>query len=180
MDLARILKQFDGIEVDLSALGAYEKWALSFFHDAAKAPNPELTFTLQLDITKAMATYKKHYELSKDASFSAFLIWKLVQTLRGHECFNYRLIEGKWYLLRNPPVFIPVATGKKDRFREVFFENVAHLPWKDFSKIYRKEVKAALSGKAHEAGIKETETIFLMSLKVGNLPNIQFTSLTLH
>ena len=36
-----------------------------------------------------------------------------------------RLVDDQWYILDNPPVIIPVAIGGKERFKELFLEDIS-------------------------------------------------------
>ncbi len=147
MKLQEILQKFGGKEVDVSAFPSYQKWALGYYPTSEMLIDPNLHITLQLDITEAMAHYRQHYSDLAGASFTAYLIWRLVQSMNEIEAFNYRYIDGKWFHLEQPPVFIPVATGKDNN---QFTSIQAHLHHQStqtgrclvyFGKRYRSEGK---------------------------------------
>ncbi len=87
-----------------------------------------------------------------------------------------RFIEQQWYILKNPPILIPVAVGGKERFWEVILENVSKISYEEFITQYRAKVAQARKGQGSRAGWSN----FCLSHCLDNLPNLQFTGLTLH
>lgn len=152
----------------------YLNWSLNFFTTTDIYQNPSIDITLQLEVTKAY----KIYQLIKDenSTFFAFLLWHLVKTISKHLYFNLRLVHNQWYVIENPPITVPVALGGKDRFGEMVLEDVNRLFLVDFIRQYRTKLNQIRAGK----GQRPETTIFLLSCFIGNLPNLQFTGLTLH
>jgi chloramphenicol O-acetyltransferase type A len=151
----------------------YLNWSLDFFTDPNIVQVPCIDITIQLDVTHAYKLYQENP--IEGATFFSFLVWHLVQTLKDHFSFNLRRIENQWFILDNPPVMIPVAVGGKDRFCEMFLENIGEISYEDFVIQYRQQLDQIRNGKGKRA---ESET-YLLSCFIGNLPNLQFTGLTL-
>jgi chloramphenicol O-acetyltransferase len=167
----------DKYEPELIETKSREDW-LGFSLDYYTDPNvwqvPYLDLTIQLDVTDAYAAYQK--SKVPGATFFAFLVWNLSQTLQAHPSFNLRFIEKKWYLISNPPIFTPVAVGGKERFRTVIFENVSKISYEEFISIYASKISEARNGQGKQAEPLE----FYLSHFLGNLPKLQFSGLTLH
>lgn len=171
------LERFQAEPLELSKLGHYEKWALANFHDSEKFVSPNLSLTLGLDITGARSVYESRFT-APGSSFTAYLIFQLIQALKRHDCFNYRDIDGRWYVLKNPPVFIPVATGGTDRFREIYLEDAFLMDWSAFRERYRADLGQALQGRACAVGAEEG--FYELAVMIGNLPHTAFTAFHLH
>jgi chloramphenicol O-acetyltransferase type A len=152
----------------------YLNWSLDFFTDPQTIPVPYVDITIQLDVTNAYKLYQTN--CVEGATFFSFLTWHLLQTLKSHFCFNLRRIENQWFILDNPPVVIPVAVGGQERFREMALENVSQISYPEFITQYRQKLDHIRSNQ----GERTTPEIFLLSCFLGNLPNLQFTGLTLH
>lgn len=174
--LLPLLERYRAEPYELQGLGAYERWALPFFQDPGNSPNPYLDITLQLEVTAARALYERSYAAEPGASFTAFLTWKLLHTLKEHTAFNLRCVEGTWYLLRNPPLFFPIAVGGKERFAEALIEGVYGMEWPAFMAAWRQAVDEARAGQGRL--IRQGE--FMLSVFIGNVPGLRFTGLTLH
>lgn len=179
MEINEILERFGGKEVDVDSMPQYQKWALGYFPTDKTMIDPNVYLTLQLDITEALVNFKQNFASAEGGSFTAYMIWRIVQTMNEIEPFNYRYIKGKWYHLSNPPLFVPVATGKENRFREIILEKSGNKPWIEFAKEYRYEINEALEGRARASGSHD-ESVYYISTIIGNLPNIQFTSFEPH
>ncbi len=149
-------------------------WSLDFFTDSSILQVPYVDITLQLDVTSAYESYQRQ-NLS-DGSFFAFLMWHLLQAIKQQPSFKLRKVEGEWYFIHNPPIVIPVAVGGSQRFFEVVLEDSIKLSLVDFCKQFNAAVKLARSGQGQRA----TPEQFYFSTFFGNLPNLQFTGLTLH
>lgn len=147
-------------------------WALDFF-SGPDLQNPHVDLTLQLDVTLAWARYQA---TEPAESFFSFLVWHLAQTLAGHVSFNLRKIDGVWYRLGNPPIFIPVAVGGDDRFRSLVLEDVYRQDLATFSARYRDRL-AHVRAEGEDAGANDA---FRLAHFIGNLSNLRFTGLTLH
>jgi len=170
----RLINCYAGVLLKPEQLSEYQRWALEFFHEPQYVANPNLAITLQLDITTAYASYNNSICRK---SFTAYLIWKLIQSLKQHPCFNYRRIGTQWYDFKNLPLFFPVATGRAERFGEVLIENVRKMDWQTFSNIYRNEVNAI----ANTDTLYTATDTFTWSVAdfIGNLPKLRFSALSL-
>jgi chloramphenicol O-acetyltransferase len=152
----------------------YLNWSLDFFTNSDVLQVPYIDITIQLEVTQAYAIYQTK---SKEGStFFAFLLWHFAQVLPRHPDFNFRLWQNQWYLVHNPPFVVPVAVGGKARFWEMVLENVRHLAYAQFVSYYRQQLNTIKEG----FGSRADEMTFQISCLMGNLPNLQFTGLTLH
>ena len=159
--------------IDAQTKQGWLNWSLDFFTDPNILQVPYLDITIQLDVTEAYAAYKANPV--PGATFFAFLLWHLAQTLVAHPSFNMRFIENQWYILKNPPILIPVAIGGKERFWEVILENISTISYEEFVTQYRLKVDQARNGQGSRSDLQS----FCLSHFLGNLPNLQFTGLTL-
>jgi len=149
-------------------------WSLEYFTDPNVLQVPNIDLTIQLDVTNAYEIYQINHQ--QGATFFSFLIWHLMQTMKNHFCFNLRLVENQWYILDNPSVFTPVAIGGKNRFTKMFLENINQLSYPEFVIQYRRKLDQLRVDKVEYTG----EESYSLSCFIGNLPNLQFTGLTLH
>ncbi len=153
-------------------LSNYESWARKFFNDPECIQNPYLDLTVQLDITSA----RNSYEAQSEGTFTAFLFYHLINALKNHPEFFYRYLDDHWVQVANPALFCPIARDdKNDRFYEAFIPNVFKLGWPEFSRFYLAE----LENSKHKSRLLGSN-LFVYSLFIGNLPNLQVTGLTLH
>ena len=169
-----IPSQYQPRLLDEKAKEGYLNWSLDFFTNPNVIQVPCVDITIQLDVTDAYKLYQANP--AEGATFFSFLTWHLVQTLKNHFCFNLRLIENQWFILDNPSVIIPVAVGGQDRFWEMLLENVSQISYQDFIIQYRQKLDHIRNGQAQRADSKT----FSLSCVIGNLPNLQFTGLSLH
>lgn len=97
--------------------------------------------------------------------------------LAAHPSLNLRWLDGVWYVLRNPPIYIPVAVGAEARFREIVLEDVYQQSYPDFLENYLRRLH-----EARQADFKPANTsdVFRYAHFMGNLPYLRFTGLTLH
>ena len=160
--------------IDARTKEGWLNWSLDFFTDPSILQVPYLDITIQLDVTSAFSAYKA--KKVDGSTFFAFLVWHLAQTLVAHPSFNMRFIENQWYILKNPPILIPVAVGGKERFCEVVLENVFKISYEEFVTQYRTKIAQARNGQGKRTDFQS----FCLSISLGNLPNLQFTGLTLH
>ncbi len=174
--LQALLQRYQAEPYAPSPQSAYEQWALSFFRDPHRVPNPYLDLTLQLDVSGARAHYERGPAQAPGASFTAFLYWQLLATLAHHPAFDLRCVEERWYRLRNPPLFFPVAVGGPQRFTEVLLEDVRGRGWREFASQYRSAVDGARGGECWQVSAEH----FVVSTFIGNLPGLRFSSLVLH
>ena len=163
--------------VDPEQLGAWLSWSLGFFTEPV-LQNPYLDVTLQHDVTAAHAAYQASKgEFGERGTFFAYLVWQLAQTLAAHPSMNLRWVDGSWYLLRNPPIFIPVAIGGKERFRGMALDDVYQQRYPEFLDNYLHQLQQARQSEVKQASTSE---VFRYAQFIGNLPYLRFSALTLH
>jgi chloramphenicol O-acetyltransferase type A len=168
-----IPSQYQPRLLDEKAKEGYLNWSLDFFTDPNVFQVPSIDITIQLDVTNAYQLYQS--DSIAGATFFSFLIWHLMQTLKNHFSFNLRRVENQWFILDNPPVMIPVAVGGKDRFREMLLENISQVSYPDFIIQYRQKLDQIRNEECPRA----TAEAYSLAYFIGNLPNLQFTGLTL-
>ncbi len=162
--------------VDPATLGSWLSFSLDFF-SGPELQNPYLDITLQLDVTEAYARYSVLKAEEGKGTFFAFLLWHLAGALRSHPSFNLRRAGEEWYLLHNPPFFIPVAVGGAKRFGEIVLEDVYRQDYRTFTRIYLEKLERA---RMPDGGTVHSSDVFNYAHFVGNLPNLRFTGMTLH
>ena len=162
--------------VDPAALPGWLGWSLKFFSEPV-LQNPHIDLTLQLDVTNAFSQYQGPLQDGEQGSFFGFLVWHLAQTLAQHPSFNMRCVDGHWFVLRNPPIFIPVAVGGDVRFRDLVLENVYQQDWPTFLENYQQLLALARSPEGVPPCASDA---FCHAHFMGNLPNLRFSGLTLH
>jgi chloramphenicol O-acetyltransferase type A len=153
-------------------------WSLDFFTQPTQQV-PYLDITLQLDVTEAYRCYEMEKERGsgEGVTFFSFLVWHLSQTLANHPSFNLRWVGGIWYLLKNPPIFIPVAVGGKLRFSEMVLEDVYNQDYGTFIENYTRLLNQARNGGFQEVA---SSSVFHLAHFMGNIPYLRFSGLTLH
>ncbi len=177
--LEQLLAAFDGELLDRRSLSSYEQWALDFFPDPDHILDPNIDMTLQVDISEALAVYRMHPEIARHGSFTARLTWALARAVRDIDCFCWRRLDGRWYRFNNLPLFIPIATGQRERFGEMLIENALHMDWPAFAKRYRERVNTVRKAGASTFQALPEE-IWRVAVFIGNLPGLRFTSLRPH
>ena len=160
--------------IDAKTKQGWLEWSLDFFTDPNVLQVPCLDITIQLDVTNFYTAYSARKIPGE--TFFAFLLWHLAQTLAAHPSFNMRFVENQWYILKNPPIVVPVAVGGKERFWEVTLENVSKISYEEFVHQYRLKIDQARNCQGSRLGFQD----FCLAHFMGNLPNLQFTGLTLH
>ena len=175
MKLQEALEAYQGIKLQSNQLSKYQQWAFSFFHDEDFVVNPNLSITLELDLTDARNVYENSFQNTIGASFQAYLVWNLTKALCLHWTFCTRKIDGEWYLFKNPPVFFPIAVGGEDRFKHVIINDVTLMDWTKFSKVYRESIQYP------KMDVDSfPQLIWAISHFIGNLPALNFTSFQFH
>ena len=163
--------------IDPASLQGWLGWSLDFFSGRV-LQNPHVELTLQLDVTHAFSQHRNRPSpATEQGTFFAFLVWHLAQTLAKHPSFNLRCINGEWYFLHNPPIFIPVAVGGDIRFSEVVLEDVYRQDYPAFLANYQTRLAQARSSEGIQQSASET---ICYAHFMGNLPNLRFTALTTH
>ena len=157
-------------------IGDYQAWALDYFTNPALVPVPYIDITVRLDISPAVTTWKKKLSTGK-GTLTAWLTWNLLQSLQEFSCFQWRYINNQWFEVRNPPLFFPIAVARADRFANLVLENPFKMTWQEFAEAWV-DLKQRIQ---LEGSFKiEDTSVFGFAQFVGNLPNLNFTSLTLH
>ncbi len=162
--------------IDPAALPGWLSWSLPFFSEPV-LQNPHIDLTLQLDVSNAFAQHQQPCRDSGQGSFFAFLVWHLAQTLAQHPSFNLRCVAGNWHVLRNPPIFVPVAVGGNVRFRDLLVEDVYQQDWPTFLKNYQERLARARSPEGLPPCARED---YGLAHFMGNLPHLRFSGLALH
>lgn len=158
-------------------MGAWLRWSLGFFTEPVQQ-NPHLDITLQLDLTEAHAAYQQRKSRHDGAgSFFGYLLWHLARALACQPSFNLRWVDGEWFRLHNPPIFVPVAVGGETRFRDLLLEGVKDLDYAAFLAVYQRQLEAA----RRPDGLRPDHSQgFRFAHFIGNLPYLRFTALSLH
>ncbi|OHX64715.1 CatA-like O-acetyltransferase [Flammeovirga pacifica] len=178
MTLQELLNKYDGKKLDIQSLSSYEQWSVDFFHQKEIVREPNLQMTLQLDITEGYSYYQDNLKGKEGASFTAYLMWCLVQTMKDHPHFRYRKVENEWYIFDNLPTFSPIAVGGDKRFSEILVSDPARSTVEEYFINYKKEIDKAFSKDGNFEPLPPT--VWATAHFIGNLPNLQFTGFQLH
>lgn len=171
-----IPEQYKPERVDLRQLGSWLSWSLGFFTEPV-LQNPYLDVTLQHDVTAAHSAYQSGKAQSAGrGTFFAYIVWHLAKTLANHPSMNLRRIDDQWYLLHNPPIFVPVAIGGEERFRAMVLDDVYQQSYPDFVDNYLHQLQRV----RQSTGKTGTSDVFRYAQLIGNLPYLRFSALTLH
>lgn len=173
-----MVEKYGGREVSREGLSGYKKWALDFFHRKEFITEPHLGLTLQTDISEHETFYCQQRSNTNNGSFTAFLTYKAFHAVRKHRELNFRFLDGKWYEFASIPLYVPVAVPEPERFRSALLENVETLSLQSFFDVYTAQIKTVqdLPWERNEID----PFLFEISLFIGNLPKLQFTSLAPH
>lgn len=178
MELIKILDDFQGTPLNLDTLSSYERWALTFFHNEEEVLDPNVDLTLQLDTTSAEKQYHQKYHDPKKSSLTAYLYWCLIQAMKKHACFSWRIIDKKWYQFKNLPLTFPILVDSRARFNDILIRNVFSMDCDEFCMNYRAAINKAITRK--KEWIPTPYDIWRLSIFIGNQPNLQFTALSPH
>ncbi|WP_196885059.1 CatA-like O-acetyltransferase [Aureivirga sp. CE67] len=171
------IEKYNGRILEENEISSYEKWALHFFHDKESVQEPYLQMTLQIDITEALKNYKENYKSISEASFTAYLMWNIVQAGKKHPFFRYRKIQGKWYIFEELPLYAPIAVGGDARFSDLSLEPFVHTKVEDFFLTYRSTQDKLFS----QAKFSTVSDVYWENAWfIGNLPHLQFTGFQIH
>ena len=175
--MSTIPERYEPERVNPDDMGSWLRWSLGFFTEPV-LQDPHLDVTVQQDVTAAYADYLSgKAQTNGQGTFFAYLVWHLAQTLASHPSLNLRWLDGAWYVLRNPPIYIPVAVGGEARFREIVLEDVYQQSYPDFLENYLRRLQEARQTDFKPAN---TSDVFRYAHFMGNLPYLRFTGLTLH
>lgn len=152
----------------------YLDWSLDFFTDASVTQDPFVDITVQLDVTDAYARYQAAQ--IEGATFFSFLVWHLMSAMQAHTSFKLRKAGSEWLVLENAPVVVPVAVGGEVRFAEVLLQDPTRQSLPEMIANYRRLLDAARNGERQ----RMSADTFLAACFIGNLPQLQFSALSLH
>ena len=174
-NMTELLERYRPELVDPETMGEWLRWSLDFFTQPV-LQMPYLDITLQLDVTTEYQRYQAE-KSGAGASFFAFMLWHLAQTLAAEPSANLRLIDGKWYRLHNPPIFVPVALGGEARFGSLVLDDVYRQDYPEFLDNYQQRLAAVRAKRGEEP---MSDLVFRCAHFIGNLPYLRFTGLNLH
>lgn len=175
MDLQEALDKYQGSKIKPDQLSKYQQWAFSFFHNEEIVREPNLSMTLNLDLTEARGVYERSFKNTEGASFQAYIVWNLVKALSLEWTFSTRQINQEWYLFKNLPVYFPIAVGGENRFQDVIINDPIFMDWITFSQVYRDSIDNAEKDVGSLPPITWSIAHF-----IGNLPDLNFTSFQIH
>lgn len=172
-----LFDRYDAVPLRLpETAGSYQAWAFDYFTNPKLVPDPYLDITVQLDISSAASIWRDNLSAGP-GSLTAWLTWKLLQSLKPLSCFQWRCIDGHWFEVRSPPLFHPVAVEGPDRFANLIVEDPFRMSWREFAESWTHQKSRILSEGAFDSG---DASMFGFSHHIGNLPTLHFTSLVLH
>lgn len=171
------IERYNGRKLTEEERTTYEKWSLNFFHHQHIVQDPYLQMTLQVDITDALEVFRENYKHIEGSSFTAYLMWHIVQTGKKHPYFRYRKIQDEWYVFDELPLYAPIAIGGDARFADLKLEPFVNIKLENFFAIYR-----SVQNKLFDDGVfTPLSPIYWQNAWfIGNLPNLQFTGFQLH
>lgn len=172
-----LLLEYSGHLLDLKSLSDYDRASMTYFTDHETTRQPRLNISFPLDVTRIHDTFEKMPKIN--GTFTGYLTWGLLAAMRLHPHLSWRFMNGMWYAFDDLPLFIPVATSSPgNRFVSVTLKHVAAAAnWVSFSKIYNSAIAKARQNWSNPFGDQLHWSNYHF---IGNLPDIQFTSLTLH
>ncbi len=171
-----LLQEYSGHLLDLKSLSDYDQASMTYFTDQKTTRQPRLSISFPLDVTRIHSTFTKMTKIS--GTFTGYLTWGLLATMRLHPHLSWRFMNGMWYEFDDLPLFIPVATALPgNRFVSVTLEHIMAADWASFSSIYKSAIEKARQNWSTPFGDQLHWSNYHF---VGNLPQIQFTSFTLH
>ena len=173
-ELSTLIEHWSARPLTEAESKGYLDWSLDFFTDNSVEQDPFVDITLQLDVTRAYAAYQA--ARVEGLSFFSFLVWHLARAMQGNLGFKLRKIEGKWWVLDNAPIVTPIAVGGEARFTELLLKDASRESLAEFARQYREKLDSAKRGE----GTRMDPETFLVACFIGNLPQLQFTALSLH
>ena len=175
MDRSQALQAYAPRALTAAEKQGYLDWSLDFFTADAVVQDPFVDITLQLDVSQAWARYQA--EPLPGLSFFSFLVWHLAQAMQAHTGFKLRKVDGQWLVLENAPIVTPIAVGGAQRFRELLLEDTSSQSLVEFANQYRSKLEAA---RRHQPVPHLHPDMFQIACFIGNLPELQFSGLSLH
>lgn len=175
MNVQEALERYQGHKLDMDSISEFDRKTLAFFADPNFIASPYLSFTLQHDITAALANYRQRTGGSK--GLTGFFTWAMIKAMAGIRHFTWRLIDGAWYQFDNPPLYLTIAAGGETRIASALMDDPSQLSWPEFAERYAAAIAEGKSGDKH--AIVDT-MIYLIAHSISNLANLAFSSMTLH
>lgn len=174
--IQELLLDYSGYVLDLESLSEYDRASMTHFIDRTRARQPRLHITFPLDVTNIHRTFVSK-ATTKD-TFTGYLTWGLIASMRLHPYLSFRYINRTWYAFDDLPLFIPITSGLAgNRFVSVVLKHIAKSDWSCFSSSYRSAVEHARKNWANPFA----EVLHWSNYHfIGNIPDIQFTSLIIH
>jgi chloramphenicol O-acetyltransferase len=171
-----LLFEYSGQELDLDRLSDYDRASMTYFTDPEVVRQPRLHVTISLDVTRAHHAF---IDLARPGdTFTGYLTWGLLATIRLHPYLSWRYIQGVWYSFDDLPLFIPIATGiSGNRLASVLLEHIGVTDWEGFSHRYKSAIEKSRCSWSNPFVDQLHWSVYHF---IGNLPGIQFTSLTVH
>ena len=171
-----LLSEYSGHLLDLKSLSDYDRASMTYFTDQKATLQPRLNISIPLEVT---GIHHAFTEMTKiNGTFTGYLTWGLLAAMRQHPYLSWRFMNGMWYAFDDLPLFIPVATGLPgNRFVSVTLKHIAAADWVSFSQIYTTAIEKARQNWSNPFGDQFHWSNYHF---IGNLPDIQFTSLMLH
>lgn len=173
-----LIERYQGTPVVIDGHGPYQEFALSYFHDSNEIMDPMLSLTMDFDLTEADQNYRRHFAQVDGATFTAYLYWRLLQTLKAHPMWAYRRLAGAWYHFHNLPLFFPMATGTRNTYANLLLENVVDSTWEAFVQRYAAAIAAVKA--EPERDFPVDPHTYTIAWFFGNLPGLRFTAMELH
>lgn len=174
--IQNLVLEYSGHLLDLKSLSDYDRASMTYFTDHETTRQPRLNISFPLDVTRIHNTFEKMAKISD--TFTGYLTWGVLAAMRLHPYLSWRFMNGRWYAFDDLPLFIPVATASPgNRFVSVILKHVAAANWLSFSKMYKSAIDEARQNWLNPFGDQLHWSNYHF---IGNLPDFQFTSLTLH
>lgn len=175
MDLQEALERYQGHELDMANVSAYDKQTLAFFVDPNFIASPYLSFTLQHDITAALNNFRERTGGTR--GLTGFFTWAMLKAMAGIRQFSWRYIDGAWYEFGNPPLYLTIAAGGETRVASALVLDASQLSWPTFSERYAAAINEGRSGDKHAI---VDSMIYVIAHSISNLAHLAFSSMTLH
>ena len=119
-----MLREYQGIPLDLKELSLYDQQALEFFMNEELVDNPFMNFSFNHDISVATENYQKM--TLPGSSMTAFMIWCAAKSLCSIRQLSWRKLGDAWYEFKNLPFYMPIATGLESRLVTPLLRNISN------------------------------------------------------
>lgn len=171
-----LLFEYAGHVLDLNRLSDYDRASMAYFTDRRLVRQPRLHITIPLDVTSAHNAFVDRAKPGD--TFTSYLTWGLLATMHHHSYLSWRYIHNVWYSFEDLPLFIPISTGiPGNRLASALLKHIATTDWESFSHMYKSAIEQSRCCWSNPFGDQLHWSVYHF---IGNLPNIQFTSLMIH